>query len=165
MPMIRWLNESLEECLSVVLLALIVALVSANVLARYVFSASLSWGEELVGWLFIWFIWIAVSYVFRQDKHIEIAFLKEQLPEAIQRYLTLVVRLIVVAFLVTISLYCIQLMLNPMVRYQVSVVLQMPMPLYYASAPAGALLSAFRIMQHCWLAWRLPRTSLEGGAL
>lgn len=162
--MIRWLNERLEESLSVVLLALIVALVCANVLARYVLNASLSWGEELVGWLFIWFIWMAVSYVFRQDRHIEIAFLKERLPEAAQRRLTLVVRLAVVAFLVTISIHCIELMLNPMVRSQVSVVLQMPVPLYYASAPAGALLSAFRILQHCWSSWRVPQDSLEGGA-
>ena len=45
------------------------------------------------------------------------------------------------------------------------VVLQMPVPLYYASAPAGALLSAFRILQHCWSSWQSPRTSVEGGAL
>ena len=77
--MIRWLNERLEECLSVVLLALIVALVCANVLARYVLNASLSWGEELVGWLFIWFIWIAVSYVFRPSKRCLAA---QQLPQS-----------------------------------------------------------------------------------
>lgn len=163
--MIRWLNERFEECLAVILLALIVIFVCANVVARYLLNASLPWGEELVGWIFIWFIWVAVSYVFRLDKHIEITFLRDMLPAAAQRYLLLLVQLAVVGFLVTISIYSIDLMLSPMVRNQVSVVLQMPIPIYYAAAPAGAILSSFRILQNCWSSYKELRNGTDGGAV
>lgn len=150
MQVLRWLDRSFEETLAVLLLGAIVVLVAANVVARYALNASLSWGEELVGWVFIWFIWIAVSYVFRRDTHITITLLPDMLSPAAQRWLRSVVRVAMIVFLATISVKLIALIQNPMVRNQMSVVLQMPIPLYYASAPVGALLSCLRILQALW---------------
>ncbi|RTQ99590.1 TRAP transporter small permease [Halomonas nitroreducens] len=163
MMVMRWLDRYLEETLSVVLLATIVFLVCANVAARHVFEASLPWGEELIGWVFIWFIWVAVSYVFRLDQHIEITLLRDLFPLFWSRVLHLVVRLMVVVFLLAVSVYCIDLIMNPMVRNQVSVVLQMPIPVYYASAPFGALLASIRILQNCWRSVHTPDSNVSGG--
>lgn len=162
MIIIRWLDRHLEEALSVVLLTAIVILVCVNVAARHVFEASLPWGEELIGWVFIWFIWIAVSYVFRLDQHIEITLLRDLLPSLLNRMLHLAIRLMVVAFLLAVSVYCFDLIMNPMVRNQVSVVLQMPIPVYYASAPFGAVLASFRILQNCWRP--VSNNNVSGGA-
>lgn len=165
MRFMRWLDRAFEETIAVGLLAAIVVLVCVNVIARYGLNASLPWGEELVGWIFVWFIWIATSYVFRLERHIEITLLPDLLPEGPQRALRLVVRLAVVAFLVTVSWRCIELMLNPMVRNQLSVVLKMPIPLYYASAPAGALLSTARLLQSIWRDLRAPTATTARGEL
>ncbi|WP_435106059.1 TRAP transporter small permease [Arhodomonas sp. AD133] len=160
MTMMRWLDQHMEELLSVILLSVIVILVCVNVTARYAFESSLPWGEELIRWVFVWFIWVAVSYVFRQDKHITITILADLLPQSWQRVHQFLARLLVVVFLLTISLYGVDLMLNPMVRSQVSVVLQMPIPVYYASAPFGAALGALRVIQNCWRSCQSPENAI-----
>jgi TRAP-type C4-dicarboxylate transport system permease small subunit len=163
MVIFQWLDRYLEECLSVILLASIVVLVCVNVTARYVFESSLPWGEELIGWVFIWFIWVAVSYVFRLDGHIEITLLRDFLLPKWRRSLHLFIQLTTVVFLLVISFYCVDLILNPMVRNQVSVVLQMPIPVYYASAPFGAILGAVRVLQNCWRSLQAPEKSCAEG--
>ncbi len=59
---LRWLDRNFERYIVGLLLAAIVLLISANVFMRYILNASLSWGEELTLWLFVWFVWIAVVF-------------------------------------------------------------------------------------------------------
>ena len=53
-----------------------------------------------------------------------------------------------VIFLLIMVYQSIKLMTLPYVTAQTSVVLNLPIPLLYASAPLGSLLSIFRIIQH-----------------
>ena len=57
MTLLKWLDANIERMLTAVLLAAIVALITGNVFMRYVLNSSLSWGEELTLWLFVWFVW------------------------------------------------------------------------------------------------------------
>lgn len=60
--MLKWLDENLEEFLMGVFLIGMVLIMGIQVLARYVFGASLSWSEEITRYLFIWSGFISVSY-------------------------------------------------------------------------------------------------------
>ena len=148
MRTLEWLDANTERLLVAFLLAFIVALIAANVIMRYVFNASLSWAEELTLWTFVWFIWLAVSYAFHTREHIRITVMRDLLPERVRLYLDILVDVLVLGFLVLLAIECIKLIMQPFVASQSSVVLGLPIPIFYASAPVGAALSAFRVVQH-----------------
>ena len=148
MTALKWLNENLERTLVAILLAAIVLLIAGNVVMRYIFNASLSWGEELTLWFFVWFIWLAVSQAFHKREHIRITVFRDLLPEKARRVVNIVVDLLVLAFFAVLIVECLKLINQPFVASQNSVVLGLPIPILYASAPVGAGLSAFRVVQH-----------------
>ena len=65
------------------LIALIL-IVLANVIGRYGFNASLTWGGEAAQWLFIGVIFLAVPLAHRGRAHLSIQFLVERLPTPLQ---------------------------------------------------------------------------------
>ena len=53
MRVIKWLDNYLEEALLVIMLLFMMVIMGIQVTARYVFSYSLSWSEEITRYLFI----------------------------------------------------------------------------------------------------------------
>lgn len=148
MPAILWLNRNAEKLLVSTLLAAIVVLIFANVIMRYVFNASLSWGEELTLWLFVWFVWIGVSYAFQTEEHVRITFLRDRFPASLSYKIDFIVGLLVLGFLGAIVFEAVKLIQMPFVLSQKSVVLGFPIAMLYASAPVGATLSMVRVIQY-----------------
>ena len=148
MLVIRWIDSNAEKVLASTLLAAIVLLIFGNVFMRYILNASLSWGEELTLWLFVWFVWLGVSYAFHTGDHVRITVLRDVLSERARLYADVVIALLVLGFLIVLTIECIKLIRQPFVASQTSVVLGLPIPILYASAPVGAGLSAIRVVQH-----------------
>ena len=148
MSVIRWIDSNAETVLASTLLAAIVRLIFGIVFMRYVMNASLSWGEELTLWLFVWFVWLGVSYAFHTGDHVRITVLRDVLSERARLFADVVIALLVLVFLVVLTIECIKLIRQPFVASQNSVVLGLPIPILYASAPVGAGLSAIRVVQH-----------------
>ena len=115
---------------------------------RYVLESSLSWGEELTLWIFVWFVWLAASYAFRHRKHVRITVFRDFLGTRGQLWLDIIADLLVMVFLAVLVFECFKLMNLPFVVTQKSVVLGLPIPMLYASAPVGAALSFIRVLQH-----------------
>nr|WP_321460890.1 TRAP transporter small permease [uncultured Cohaesibacter sp.] len=148
MKYFSWLNANLERLLAALLLAWMVLLIAGNVFMRYVLNASLSWGEELTLWTFVWFIWLSVSFAFHTRDHIRITFLRELLPARGAIYIDMLVDMLVLGFFIFLTIECVKLISAPFVASQSSVVLGLPIPILYSSAPVGAMLSSIRILQH-----------------
>lgn len=148
MTVIRWLDANFERLIIGILLAGIVLLISANVFMRYILNASLSWGEELTLWIFVWFVWLSVSYAFQKGAHVQITVVRDLLSERGAKILSVMVDVMVLGFLFVLIRECLDLISKPFVLSQRSVVLGLPIPILYASAPVGAALSSFRIIQH-----------------
>lgn len=70
MKVLRFLDENIEKILCVVLLAAMSILIVVQVFFRYALNNSLSWTEELSRYMFIWLIYIGISYGVKMDKHI-----------------------------------------------------------------------------------------------
>ncbi len=155
MSVIKWIDLNAEKVLASALLATIVLLIFGNVFMRYIMNASLSWGEELTLWLFVWFVWLGVSYAFHTGDHVRITVLRDVLSERAQLYADVVISLLVLGFLLVLTFECIKLIRMPFVASQTSVVLGLPIPILYASAPVGAGLSAIRVVQHLMRTLRL----------
>ncbi len=148
MSVIKWIDLNAEKLLASLLLAAMVLLIFGNVFMRYVMNASLSWGEELTLWMFIWFVWLGVSYAFHTGDHVRITVLRDVLNERARLMADVVIALLVLGFLIVLTLECIKLIRMPFVASQSSVVLGLPIPILYASAPVGAGLSAIRVVQN-----------------
>jgi len=157
MALIRWLDRNLEGALAAFLMAAIVLLISLNVFMRYVLGASLSWGEELTLWVFVWFVWLAASYAFRHRKHVRITVFRDHLGIRGQLWLDILADLLILAFLAVLVFECVTLINLPFVASQKSVVLGLPIPILYASAPVGAALSFVRVLQHVVASFRAMR--------
>ncbi|MGB1321167.1 MAG: TRAP transporter small permease [Vibrio gallaecicus] len=143
----KWLNDNLEAALGGALLAGVVLLITVQVIMRYVFQNALSWSEELTLWTFIWFIWIGISYAFKERKHVKVTFFQDLLPIKAKAALEVVIDISVIVFLLIMTYQSYKLISLPYVLSQKSVVLNLPIAILYASAPVGSLLSVFRIIQ------------------
>lgn len=143
----KWLNDNLEAALGGALLAGVVLLITVQVVMRYVFQNALSWSEELTLWTFIWFIWIGISYAFKERKHVKVTFFQDFLPIKAKAALEVVIDISVIVFLLIMTYQSYKLISLPYVLSQKSVVLNLPIAILYASAPVGSLLSVFRIIQ------------------
>ena len=64
---IRWLDENLESTLCMILLSTFTIVLFLQVVMRKMFNNSLSWSEELARYLFIWMVFIGISYGAKQD--------------------------------------------------------------------------------------------------
>ena len=104
MAFIRWLDRNLEGVLAGTLLAGVVLLISFNVFMRYVLEASLSWGEELTLWIFVWFVWLAASYAFRHRKHVRITVFRNFLGTRGQLWLDIIADLLILVLPVALAL-------------------------------------------------------------
>ena len=91
---------------------------------------------------------MGVSYAFHTGDHVRITVLRDVLSERARLFADVVIALLVLVFLVVLTIECIKLIRQPFVASQNSVVLGLPIPILYASAPVGAGLSAIRVVQH-----------------
>jgi tripartite ATP-independent transporter DctM subunit len=73
------LDAVIGTAATLALIALI-AIVFANVVGRYGFSYSLTWGNEAAIWLFVGVIFLAVPLAHRTGAHLSIEFLVDRLP-------------------------------------------------------------------------------------
>jgi TRAP-type C4-dicarboxylate transport system permease small subunit len=87
------------EAASVLLLLILVGLVSAQVLMRYVMDAPLTWSEEAARITFIWVTFIGAGLAFQRRENLRIQLLPDALPLRSRLWLRLVMYLIEVAFM------------------------------------------------------------------
>lgn len=114
---------------------------------RYVFGNSLSWSEELARYMFIWLVYIGISYGAKTMKHLKIeAFLKIFPPKArpIVEIVGDVLFLLFALFIVYTSFKLTQAQIT---IGQKSPALKIPMAAVYAAPMVGFILTFIRQIQ------------------
>jgi TRAP-type C4-dicarboxylate transport system permease small subunit len=120
-------------CVSI--MGLMTALVITSVILRYVFSLAFVWTEELIVLLFITTTYFGAILCVKQDEHIDIAFLREILPEWAGRTLKVVIGLI--SIVVQLALAYISLEWIQKTGSSITVGLKIPYTFIYAMFPIG----------------------------
>ena len=59
---LHWLDDNLEKVVCITLFMLFTAIMVVNVFMRFVLLSAIPWASDLVLFIFIWFIWFAISY-------------------------------------------------------------------------------------------------------
>jgi len=75
---LKWVDKILAGVLGSIVIIMIV-----QVFFRYVLNHSIYWSEEIVRYLFIWFVFIGGAIILRDNDHIGIDYFIQQLPSRI----------------------------------------------------------------------------------
>jgi TRAP-type C4-dicarboxylate transport system permease small subunit len=103
-----------------------------------VFSASLSWYDELVGYLLVWLTFLGAVLAQSHRQHIGIGDLVERAPERARRTLSLGSHLVLIAVHLVLLIYGAQLSIRFLGERAIT--FPLPMGLVYAVIPVSAAL-------------------------
>lgn len=143
---LSWLDQHLEEVIIIILLGLMVIIMGIQVFMRYVLAKSLPWPEELTRYLFIWFVFLGISYGIRYNIHIKVDIIETVFPK-VKPFLIVIQDLLFLTF-------CIMMIrpsingVNMMIRTgQTSPAMNLPMCFVYLSLLMGFCLAIIRLVQ------------------
>lgn len=149
--MLKKIDEHLEDVLLVLLLSLMSVIIFIQVIMRYLFHNSLSWSEELARYLFIWSIYLSVSYAAKERKHIKIDAALYLFPHKVRPVIRIAGDMIVLCFSGFIIFTSFTLFRKIGLLGQMSAALSIPMKYVYLAPFAGFLLTFYRTLQTVWL--------------
>lgn len=147
MKVVRFLDENLEKLICVVCLALMSILIVLQVFFRYVLNNSLSWSEELARYLFIWMIYIGISYGVKMDKHICVDAVYSFMPKGVKKWYAIVAYILFLVFAIAVVYFGILVVGMQISSGQVSPAMGIPMQYIYAAPVVGMVLTAIRLIQ------------------
>ena len=147
--------DIVEEAIACAALLIVVLAVSWGVLTRYVTAQPAAWSGEVAGMGFAWVVFLGAAAGFKRGLHVSIDILTAMLPAALERVLSLVVQLGILAFASYVFWlgvgFTIGNLRNP------SPVLRIPQSIIYLAVTLGFLSIALR------QAWHLGRRLLGRG--
>lgn len=147
MKALKWLDESLEETLLVILLLLISLAMGAQIIARYVFNSPLTWSEELARFLFIWSGFLSISYCFKRQISIKIEQVVSFLPRRVAAVVKIVEKGTMLVFYIYMVPFAFTYFNNALTSGQLSPAMQIPMYFIYIAPLVGFILSIIRLLQ------------------
>ncbi len=134
----------IREVVVMGLMAVLVVVVVASVIFRYVLLAPLSWSEEVGRYLMIWVGFLAASIAIQQGMHVGIDFLISWVRPEVAAWLRRVARGLTAVFLLIVTVYGFVLVVN--LWDQWSPVLQFRMTWPYLAIPVGCLLMLLELV-------------------
>lgn len=145
---IGWVwRHPLETVLCVILLAM-TAVTFAQVVARYVFEAPLSWSEELARFLLMWLGMLSAAYGFKLKAHFALRIAVDACPPKIRRIVQIAVAIVVTLFLLAFLYLSIKFVLG--VSGYIAPALRIPMEIPYASSIVGSALMLYYVLKTLW---------------
>lgn len=139
------------------LLGLIVLIMFAQVVFRYLLNNSLSWSEELIRFLFVWLTFLGGAIAIRDKSHIAVEFFVERLPEKYYRTIRIINAMLIVVFTLAIIIIGVLWMYHS--RELRSSALGLPVYIVlYGALPATSLLGLYYSIQQVWEEWKGSKT-------
>jgi TRAP-type C4-dicarboxylate transport system permease small subunit len=163
MKFLRGLNNHGEEYLLVFLMAVAVALVTAQIATR-IAGIPLPWSEELARYIFLWLVWVGAAYATKEKKHIVIDIVCNKFPDKVKKVTSILITIIWFLFLVFMIYESMTMTISVFHGGAKATGSGIPMWIPYASVPVGMILMMFRMLQNLVLDWRHGTVGEIGGA-
>ncbi len=158
--------DALIRTLATLALALLITIIFANVIARYVFSNSIVWAQEAGIWLFIYIIFLGIPLAHRARLHLSLTLFVEMLPPRLRR-VTDIFGDVIIAY-VTVMLFVAGLDLMARIG-GTSPALGVPIWVKFALIPFSCAVSLLYILlrglEGRWPVWHGPVAILLSGVL
>ena len=139
--------DRIEEIVAAVCLSVMTILAFANVVARYVFSASFSFSEEITTYLFVLLSLLGTAIAARRRAQLGLTILTDVVSPKVRRILHIIGYLFAVAFTGAIFYYGILMVLSQRQLQQVTANMQWPEWIFGSFVPIGALFATVRFVQ------------------
>lgn len=133
-----------------------VAVSFTNVIARYLFDASLTWASELSIFLFLWSVFFGAAYCFKKDAHIAVTIILDIVPTPIAKGMLVISHVITLAYLAAVSYYGYEYLQLVIDLEERSVDLDIPMWIIYLVIPISFALAAYRVGERLVIILRTP---------
>jgi C4-dicarboxylate transporter DctQ subunit len=127
-------------------LAGMVVICFLQVTARYVFSASFSWAEEVSIIILLWSVWVAACLAAKQGFHLRVCILEEKLGRKANLVLRLSLNALAIFFLVVVF-FSSRPLLDAMSYMSLMTLPSVPMSVKYVSVPVGCLLLIYYLLR------------------
>ena len=154
---LQWLDENLEEVLLVIALAAMAVIMGIQVIARYIFGASLSWSEELTRYIFIWAGFLSVSYCTKKCISIKIEQFVAIFPRRGKALFKVVNHTFELIFFIYMIPFAWSYMMSSVHSGQLSPACGIPMYYVQAAPLVSFVLVAFRVLQRWVIEFRVAR--------
>lgn len=146
MNFLRGLDKHFEPVLIVTGVTLITFFISLQIVLRF-FDNPISWAEELARYLFVWVIYLSISYAIRDDRHIRILAVLSLLPRLGQVICLIISDLIFLGYSVLVVYYGSVIIESSLALGQISSGLEIPVATLYSSIVLGGALNIIRLLQ------------------
>lgn len=164
MKVLKFLNERLEEIFLVILMIAAVAIVTMQVVTRYILEVPLPWSEEIARYMFLWLTWVGSAYATKERKHVRIDVIYDRLKPGVKKVCDVISTIVWIGFLVMMSYLSIKLTSSVASGGQIAIGSGLPMWVPYASIPVGMVLMLFRLIQNTIQDVKAAKANQEGGA-
>ncbi len=144
---IGWLDHKLEYTLNVLLYAYILAIVFAEVVARYVLHASVVWAEETAVYAFIWMSYLSMARLARSRTHLAFTPLRDMLPAGGQLACLLIADIALVTLAIVIVVYMWRPIVDAATFHQTMQGVDLPIWIATLAVPIGWLMVLVRTLQ------------------
>ena len=136
--------QRVEMCVGCSCLALMLALMLTNAIARYLFDFPIVWSDELNNFFFVWLGFMACAYIMGNDSHMSVTGLVSLLP---RRSKYIVKTLMNVIMIVVLAAY-VPGFFTLMKRVTFSGLLRIPLKYVYSILPISFVLMIVHIVNN-----------------
>lgn len=139
--------DKIEEIIAIVCMVIMTVLTFANVVSRYVFSASFSFSEEITTYLFVLLSLIGTAIAAKRRAHLGLTILTDAVSPQVKKVLHVIGYLFAAAFSGAIFYYGIRMVLSQRELGQVTANMQWPEWIFGSFVPIGAFFVVVRFLQ------------------
>lgn len=147
MNFLKWLDEEFELAICSILMVVMTVLIFVQVIMRYVFGSSLVWSEEMARYVFIWLIYLGISYGARVMKHIKIEAALGLFPKKLRPFVIILGDILFLVFSAVIVYLAYGIVMQQVNLNQKSPAMQIPMWFMYSAPMVGFAFTAIRQLQ------------------
>lgn len=147
MSFVKWLDDHIEEYALGVLLILMTIVMSIQVIARYAFSYSLTWSEEITRYMFIWSGFLSISYCYKKGIVIKIEQVVNVLPSSLKKVISILEKLAAFAFFAYMIPFAYKFLIASVQSGQLSPAIRLPMYFIQVAPLVGFALTVVRIAE------------------
>lgn len=141
-------EKNFERYICALFLSVIAISLMIQIFFRYVLLSPLTWPQELVGFLFVWFVYLGASYGVREGAHIRLTHHITILPEKIQRIIRIIADIMWLIFCVVMVIEGVKLVHSMFKFPYISQVFRISKAYIYTIIPIAFGLMGLRILWH-----------------
>lgn len=147
MRILRWLDKHFEEGVMAVMLAFMTIIMGVQVCARYLFSSSLTWSEEVTRYLFVWSAFLSIGLGIRHGLSLRVDQLTLMLPKKGSQIVCIIATAVELLFFGFMIPFAYQYVSVAFSSGRLSPATQIPMWVIHAAPLTGFILAVIRCVQ------------------